>query len=318
MTLPINVNSKILLSGAAIFAAVALIIGATFAFFSDTETSEGNTFTAGALDLKVDSEAHYNNMVCVEDGLTWQAEPGAFLNGVPPDHYPQPGDPCVGTWTQTDLSEENTFFSLTDVKPGDEGENTISLHVTNNDAWGRFTVTNVDNLDNSCTEPETEAESLCANDNVGELGQSITFDGWLDQGSVAGFQCNNPQATPTVGPCSADPLEGNNIQNDTSLEQLFWNGVSVDQASEGPFNLSDVLSAAYTAGSCTDATGDTDYGVCHGLASDGRMVGSATYYFGLAWNIPDTVGNEAQTDSIEADMVFDVEQHRNNPSPFAL
>ena len=39
-----TINSKILLSGAAITAAAALIIGATFAFFSDTETSEGNTF----------------------------------------------------------------------------------------------------------------------------------------------------------------------------------------------------------------------------------------------------------------------------------
>jgi len=46
-------NSKILLSGATAAAAAALIIGATFAYFSDTETSTGNTFTAGTLDVEI-------------------------------------------------------------------------------------------------------------------------------------------------------------------------------------------------------------------------------------------------------------------------
>lgn len=314
---------RILYSLLSIGAVAAVAFGATQAFFSDTETSEDNTFVAGALDLKIDSEAHYNGMVCedVEGSLEWHAGPSAPFNGddanVPADHYPQPGDECVGTWAQTDLSEEHIFFSLTDVKPGDEGENTISLHVINNDAWGQFTVANVEDLDNSCTEPEIEAEPFCEDDDIGELGQSITFDAWLDQGGVAGFQCNNPQATPTAGPCSADPLEGNNIQDDTELEQLFWDDQTVDETSEGPFDISDVLSAAYIVGECTDATGNTNYGECHGLAEDGRIVGSATYYFGLAWNVPDDVGNEAQTDSLEADLVFDVEQHRNNPTPFS-
>jgi predicted ribosomally synthesized peptide with SipW-like signal peptide len=45
----------------------ALAAGATGAFFSDTETSTGNTFAAGSLDLRVDSEAHYNGSVCTLD-----------------------------------------------------------------------------------------------------------------------------------------------------------------------------------------------------------------------------------------------------------
>src|SRR3990167_6946670 len=47
----ININSKILLSVASIAAAAALVIGATFAFFSDEETSNDNLFSAGTLDL---------------------------------------------------------------------------------------------------------------------------------------------------------------------------------------------------------------------------------------------------------------------------
>lgn len=44
---------KILISLAVIAVAGAVAIGATTAYFSDTENSTGNTFTAGTLDLKV-------------------------------------------------------------------------------------------------------------------------------------------------------------------------------------------------------------------------------------------------------------------------
>ena len=43
---------KILISVSVIAAAAAVVIGATTAYFSDTETSTGNTFTAGTLDLE--------------------------------------------------------------------------------------------------------------------------------------------------------------------------------------------------------------------------------------------------------------------------
>ena len=43
------------------------VYGSTSAFFSDTETSTGNTLAAGKLDLKVDSVAHYDGMVCVNN-----------------------------------------------------------------------------------------------------------------------------------------------------------------------------------------------------------------------------------------------------------
>ena len=49
-------NKKILVS-LIIIGVLGLAIGwGTYAYFSDTETSEGNTFTAGTLDLKVDGK----------------------------------------------------------------------------------------------------------------------------------------------------------------------------------------------------------------------------------------------------------------------
>lgn len=44
------------MSLAMISAAAAIVVGATSAYFNDTETSTGNTFTAGTIDIAVDGE----------------------------------------------------------------------------------------------------------------------------------------------------------------------------------------------------------------------------------------------------------------------
>lgn len=65
---------RILISLAIIAAVGAIVIKGTTAFFSDTETSAGNIFTAGSIDLKIDHlKASYNGQDCVtncieEDG----------------------------------------------------------------------------------------------------------------------------------------------------------------------------------------------------------------------------------------------------------
>ena len=115
-----------------------------------------------------------------------------------------------------------------------------------------------------------------------------------------------------------DPTEGDNIYQDCE-GPYFWENTLIGDL--GPFDLAEVFSAAYYA-YCSDTAyydpaGDNDYDVCHGFAEDGRMVKSTTYYFGLAWDFPLATGNDAQTDEYTADMTFQVEQHRNNPTPFA-
>jgi len=49
-------NKKIVKSVLMIGAVLAMVGGATFALFSDTETSTGNTFTAGTIDIAVDDQ----------------------------------------------------------------------------------------------------------------------------------------------------------------------------------------------------------------------------------------------------------------------
>lgn len=47
-------NKKILVSLSVIAAVAAIVVGGTIAYFSDTETSTGNTFTAGTIDISLD------------------------------------------------------------------------------------------------------------------------------------------------------------------------------------------------------------------------------------------------------------------------
>ena len=301
---------RILLSLGAIVFVGAVAAGATGAFFSDTETSTGNTFTAGSLDLKVDSQCHY------------------FQNGkdVRCTNPGEQGPVSFGNWEQTDLIPGvHKFFDFGDIKPGDRGESTISLHVYDNDAWGTFHIvsTTNDSLDNTCTEPELEAEPGCQNNNVGELAGAMTTTVWLDQGSIPGFQNVGPtgvavDANPQQeGIQKPDPTEGDNILQEG--ETILVSGAPFFNTN---FNLWTVLADAREATGevCDNAPVDghvqgdgVPYGTCNGLAVDGRMDGSTTYYIGWQWDLPSNVGNEVQTDSIKGDVVFNVVQHRNNP-----
>lgn len=159
---------KILYSASAIVAVAAMVLYSTGAFFSDTETSTGNVFTAGAIDLKVDSHATYNG----------QSVPGS-------------------TWTLKDLNPtSDKFFDFADIKPGDSGEDTISLHVINNDAWVCASVANLTNLENGQTEPEALVDTTTGT-NEGELQQKMDWVVWRDDGGpshdgVAGDNIHQP------------------------------------------------------------------------------------------------------------------------------
>jgi len=143
-------NRKILISLSVIGLVAAIAIGGTVAFFSDTETSTGNTFTAGDLDLTIDSACTYNDDIISD--CTW--EDFKNLNG-------------------------ELFFNFADIKPGDSGEDTISLHVTN-DSWACMTFAVTENAENGCNEPEIAAEPACGDDEIGELLGNLNFTVWRD------------------------------------------------------------------------------------------------------------------------------------------
>ncbi len=298
--------NRILLSLGVIAFVGAAAAGATGAFFNDTETSTGNTFAAGDIDLQIDSVAHYNGMVCTLVGNTyhWIPESDVTLdqnmqpvadvdmneqtewdvfNTANPTQYPEAGTACQGTWPVGNL-DENTlgmdeFFNFSDIKPGDNGENTVSVHVGSNDAWMCVSIANIADADNTCTEPEdSEVGELCTvsvpeNTVNGELDSNLNFFAWRDDG-----------------------------------DNVFESG---EVALGGPVAANTLLAQSWALAE----SGDTP------------IPGDSTQYIGLAWcaGTMSVVGNTiscngsgmsnlAQTDSWGADLTFYVEQSRNNPN----
>ncbi|MEX0931758.1 MAG: TasA family protein [Candidatus Paceibacterota bacterium] len=285
---------KILLSVAVIAFVGTAIAGATGAFFSDTETSTGNTFTAGAIDLKIDNVQHYNGMVCVTDEqevYTWVPSDFVSLdddnhpyiegnydagvwNDANPGAYPMAGEDCVGTWTLTDLTGEK-FFSFDDVKPGDMGENTISIHVENNEAWACVAVSNVEQADNTQTEPESSVDTDGLDS--GELGGVLNFFAWADDGD------NIYEPGEDEVPFTQNPVSGNDIEDGVWAIADSSTGTPLDP------NATAYVGVQWCAG---DMTVDHNTGT---ITCDGT-----------------NVGNESQTDSMTADIEFTVVQSRNN------
>ena len=73
--------SRILVSLGIIGVVSAIVIGGTISYFSDTETSTGNTFTAGVIDISIDGENPWNKTFtmadmkpCYTDYITFRIE----------------------------------------------------------------------------------------------------------------------------------------------------------------------------------------------------------------------------------------------------
>ena len=279
-------NTKILVSVLIIgLTAAAIGGGMTGAFFSDTETSSGNTFTAGAIDLKVDNHCYYNGMECKKaDGdneYHWNGDVNE--------------DKCTCTWDLTDLANE-LFFDFADLKPGDHGEDTISLHVHDNDAWACAAIAITKNDDVDCTEPENEEvggeNGACNNNNPssefdGDLAQELYFVFWVD--------------------------DGDNVYEPDDGETILMNGYASDIIDQG--------AVVYTlADSQENNVGE----------QDGKpLEGDQTYHIGKMWcfgtlnwcyNTSSTawtcdgssVDNKPQTDEVQGNIIFYAVQERNN------
>jgi len=217
------------------------------------------------------------------------------------------GESCAGlSWSEANLETGvHRFFDFDDIKPGDRGEDTVSLHVYDNDAWGRMVIDVTKDTDNTCTSSEEIAEvnACVAPNGPGELRENIDFFVWLDEGVTPGFQGKQN-----------DIGEGDNLKQENEFDLVMAGAIDGNGEIH---NIWEGLASAYLVHGCTDSGGSTNAGLCHGLAADGRMVASTTYFFSIAWNLPIDTGNEAQTDIFASDITFEVEQYRNNVTPFS-
>ena len=256
-------NRRILFSSAMIIFVGAVVAGGTGAFFSDEETSSGNTFMAGDIDLQIDKESYYNGVL--REDLSWEA---------------------------TDLTNE-LFFNYDDLKPGDEGEDTISLHVGSNPAWVCMDVELTETDDNGLTEPESAVDAT-GGAGEGELQNYLNFVWWPDDGDnvLEDDEAANAQLSGSIANFASTSL----AISDASGNALYPNPLGTTTATYvgkawcfGDLGLNPLTQdATSTVRSPADPEGA-------GITCDGSLV-----------------GNESQSDSITGDVTFRAVQSRNN------
>lgn len=259
---------KILFSLITTLAVLLLATDLTRSFFSDTEVSNNNQMVSGKIDLLIDNDSYYNG----------QKSPKT-------------------TWQKADL-DGHLFFDFDDLKPGDWGEDTISLRIDNNDAWVCMKVDLKKDDDFTCTEPETveQNDPSCSepDDDLfdGELGKNIHFIFWGD--------------------------DGNNVLETDEIDKIFKKGTAKNLFSLSNWIISDSVFNIWQF-------------------SPKALAGSETYFIGKAWCfgslslVPVAAGqgvspevnpgfvcdgsglkNSTQTDILEADIEFYSVQSRNN------
>jgi predicted ribosomally synthesized peptide with SipW-like signal peptide len=271
-------KSRILLGLVLILGAGGALATGTSAYFSDTETSSGNTFTAGAIDLQVDNTSYYN---------------GVLNQGT--------------TWTVTNLTIEK-FFDFNDVKPDDYGEDTISLHVDTNDAYMCANVSLTSNDDNSINEPEGEDGDVTDGAGAGELADLMEFIWWADDGDNV---LEDNEDVISQGPIGALDLDATTTVTLADSTTNIWTGAPGPVDGETTYYIGkawcfgDIGAAPVTQDGQTNVMSPA--GNNAGTAAAGEPEDGGISCDGSA------LDNQSQTDSLTADVEFTAVQSRNNP-----
>lgn len=257
-------KQKILLSFTAIVGAAVILVAAAFALFTDTETSASNTFVAGVLDLKIDNESYYNGQVS-----------------------------SATTWELDDL-DGHLFFDFRDVKPGDWGEDTISLHVNDNDAWACLDINLTSNDDNQTNDLEIADTDVPDNPDLfdGELAQNLNFIFWADDGDNV-LEEDEESSIFLQGPATE-------VLNDaaTLADSILSNIGGVADGDPLPGGETRYIAKAWCFGEMTltpVAPGENSPLTNPGFTCDGSGLDNIT-----------------QTDIVTADLAFAAIQSRNN------
>jgi predicted ribosomally synthesized peptide with SipW-like signal peptide len=177
----------------------------TSAYFSDREEFAGNSLVAGELDLLVDWQQHYRmngettfvnahpdhdgdgEQSIAADNDAGQVKYSDFLDPEDPDsdgenipvlnceNIPPISEASFGTDPTTGEAQE-TLVQLGDVKPGDEGEITFSLHLCDNPGYVWMQAGNVSESEGVDTDPELAVDDVAS----GDLARNIEAKLWYD------------------------------------------------------------------------------------------------------------------------------------------
>jgi len=231
----------------------------TTAYFSDTESFEGNTMTAGELDLAVRADIYEYQAAANGGGQRF----GGIQNGQLPT-----------------IAQE-----LTDVKPGDYSWGSFCFSIVDNPGyiWAGGELT--ENHENGLSEPESAVDTTTGAGN-GELADAI---------EVTLFYAD-PTFDPSAQSRPSSASFADVLFEGTLRETLAYLGTGVPLDADPR-----VAGRQAFAGTPTESFADD---VC----------------LAFAWELPTSVGNEVQTDSVAFDISFLAQQERHNDGsqvPFA-
>jgi hypothetical protein len=231
-----------------VFAILAFSGYEAYACFVQGREPFWNMFGSKKMELTVDFSGYYNK--------------------------PVDGHPNAGFWKPANLTCHD-FFSFKDIKPGDFGEGTISLHLKYQDSWECLIIRPTENDDRSSNEPELLVD---VKDNPkdhwdGELAQNMNLRIWADT-------------------CAVSPAKpGDNIYQE-NCDRLI---------SSGPFPLT-----TFKFPLADSANKNVFTGKIESIKHD------KNYFIGADWELPSGVGNIVQTDTYKADITFFAEQADGN------
>jgi predicted ribosomally synthesized peptide with SipW-like signal peptide len=254
----------------------------TSALFSDVESFDDNSITAGTLDMTVDAE-----IVAANEYYT--------SSGSGPDIIGQMG---------TADGAAVVGLQAGDVKPGDWVIVCFEITIEDNPGYVLVQANNLESDENGFEEPEPEDG---APDGEGELDDKLlttVWDDYDDSGTRSGLSTldivtNNaassyPDPPSTNHSWDSGRNEGGEVDSDvhyTTFRETH------DEWFEDGFLLG--------PGPDTDASK---------IGGPGNDQESKVVY--LLLEVPEEVGNEIQGDSISFDLEFRAEQVRNNDDPF--
>ena len=237
--------------GARIMAVLAAVVLLAYVLIGNGAFA-GATFATGSgqagLELTIDSESTYNGVA--QPNLSWSLK--NLVPGV------------------------DRFFNFGDIKPGDTGENTVSIHIDKNPAYVCLDFVNLTDLENGVNEPESlvDVDPLS-----GELAEGLEFFAWHDDGD-------------NIFELGEKPMFGTTTQSATVVLASTTYPLA-DAGTGAPF-----------------AKGSTHYFGITWCAGDMEVnVNTASITCDAT-----TLGNEAQTDSMSVDVILRAVQANERPN----
>mgnify|MGYP000645745351 CR=1 FL=1 len=299
----------------------------TTAYFSDQETFENNQLTAGEFDLKMDWQVTYDgpdgfeyveaspdryrnedldtlarddlfNLIQDKDGIR---DPFDTRDDLAQRRFQTDFDSLTGQQQAAiedafraqfadvpqALVETRPIVDLNDVKPGDSGSVSFSLHLFDNPGYIWMNGAMVEARENGHTEPEAsdpdtagpadEVSSLLDNDV--ELLDEIRVTVWYDTDGNAELD----DGEPVVLGGDDDPTANPTLREVLGL-LATGTGIPLDGLSDPTAPLTDRA--------CFE--------------------NSTTYYVGVYWELPVDHANQIQSDGVTFDVGFYAEQCRHN------